>query len=58
VEVDGDKATIASDKMVDQVGPRTESGNERLVPSLERGYPIDVAPCGAIGLDVRMAPPM
>jgi hypothetical protein len=40
--------------MVDEVGPRAESGEERLVPSLERGYPIDVASCRAVGLDVRM----
>ena len=37
VEVDRDKAPIPLDKMVDEIGPRSESINERLVPSLERG---------------------
>jgi hypothetical protein len=54
VEVDRDETAIPSDKMVDQVGPRAESVNERLVPSLESGYPINVASCRAVGLDVGM----
>jgi hypothetical protein len=41
VETDRDKATIRSDKMVDDVGPRAECGNERPVAACPAELPPD-----------------
>ena len=54
VQVDRHRAPIADDRMVDEIGSRPESGDECLVPALQRLETDDAPSGGAVRLDIGM----